>query len=286
VIAAVLASAVLHATWNFLLRRAGGSNVVLALSKVAEAVALFPIAAWVVVSSGMPPTRYVPVVLVATVLATVNYAALSAAYRRADLSLVYPVARGAVFLFLPVLGFLVFGEDLGPRGWIALALIIGGIALLPLKAFTRESAGEVIAHLRSTAVGLALIAALATASYTIWDKLAVGFLDPLLYFYGYTVLLAAVFGVVLARTPSAEVRSAWRKHLLSVVAIGLFNAGAYLLILWALRDGMATQILAIRQLSIPIGVLLGWRLLDERLTPARVIGALLITAGCGLAAVI
>lgn len=285
-IAAVLASAVLHATWNFLLRRAGGSNIVLALSKVAEAVVLLPITAWVLSSSGMPPARYVPVVLVATVLATINYAALSAAYRRADLSLVYPVARGAVFLFLPLLGFLVFREALGPRGWMALALIIGGIALLPLRAFDRASAKEVIGHLRSTAVGLALVAALATASYTIWDKLAVGFLEPLLYFYGYTVLLAVVFGGVLVRAPRGEVRAAWRRHPVSVVVIGLFNAGAYLLILGALRDGMATQVLAVRQLSIPIGVLLGWRLLDERVTPARALGAILITAGCGLAALL
>jgi uncharacterized membrane protein len=49
---------------------------------------------------------------------------------------------------------------------------------------------------------------------------------------------------------------------------------------------MATQVLAVRQLSIPIGVILGWQLLRERLTPARAIGALMITAGCALAAAI
>jgi uncharacterized membrane protein len=68
--------------------------------------------------------------------------------------------------------------------------------------------------------------------------------------------------------------------------IGLLNAGAYLLVLAALRTGMATQVLAVRQLSIPIGVVLGWQLLRERLTMARAIGALMITAGCALAAAI
>lgn len=284
---AVLASAALHALWNFLLRRAGGSTVVLALSKVAEATCLLPVAVWVWRSSGTPlPSRYVPVVAVATMLALGNYLALAGAYRRADLSLVYPVARGAVFFFLPVLGLIVFSERIGVVGWASLVLIVLGIAMLPLEAFTLDAVRRVSTQLRSRAIGLALIAALCTAGYTTWDKIAVGFLDPFLYFYGYTVLLAGWFGVTLLRTPRVEVKAAWKQYPISIVSIGLLNAFAYLLILAALRDGMATQVLAVRQLSIPIGVVLGWQLLRERLTPARAIGALFVTAGCALAALI
>ncbi len=278
---AVVLSAALHATWNFLLRRAGGSNTVLALSKVAEAALLLPIAAVLWRSSGMDlDGRFAMAVTVATGLALANYAALAAAYRRADLSLVYPVARGGVFLFLPLLGFLAFGERPGPRGWLSLALIVGGILLLPLRTLDRGSVREMTRHLRSAAIGLALVAAAATAGYTVWDKYSVGFLNPFLYFYGYTLLLALWFAATLARTPRAEVRGQWRAHPVSIVMIGLLNAGAYYLILLALRDGMATQVLAVRQLSIPIGVGLGWRLLGESLTPSRALGAALITAGC------
>lgn len=110
---AVILSAALHALWNFLLRRAGGSNTVLALSKVAEAVVLLPLAGVVLLSSRERPLAlFVPAIIIAAILALANYAALAAAYRRADLSLVYPVARGGVFLFLPLLGFLVFDERL------------------------------------------------------------------------------------------------------------------------------------------------------------------------------
>jgi drug/metabolite transporter (DMT)-like permease len=287
VIAAVLASAALHAIWNFLLRRAGGGNLIVGLSKVAEAILLIPVVG-VMLWSGvaLPPARYVPVVCVATVLALANYAALSAAYRLGDLSLVYPIARGATFLFLPVLGLLVFAERIGTIGWLALALIVGGIALLPLGGFDKASVRELGGQLRSRAVLFAGCAALATACYTIWDKYAVGFLDPFLYFYGYTLLLALSFGVVIARAERGAVHAAWRKQPVSIVMIGLLNAGAYLLVLAALRTGMATQVLAVRQLSIPIGVVLGWQLLRERLTMARAIGALMITAGCALAAAI
>jgi drug/metabolite transporter (DMT)-like permease len=282
---AVILSAALHAIWNFLLRRAGGSNTVVALSKVAEAVLLFPLAAAVFLSSGtLPPSQFIPAIVVAAVLALANYAALAAAYRRADLSLVYPVARGGVFLFLPLLGLIVFGERLEPSGWLALALIVGGITFLPLRAFDRASLGEMRRCVRERFIGFALMAAAATAAYTVWDKYSIARLDLVLYFYGYTLLLAIWFSVMLARTPRAEVQEQLRKHPVSIVMIGLLNAGAYMLVLIALRGETATQVLAVRQLSIPIGVFLGWRLLREQLTPPRVLGSALITTGCILAA--
>ena len=284
---AVILSAALHAIWNYLLRRAGGSSIVAALSIVAEAVLLLPPATAVLIASGgIPVGWFLSAIVVAAALALANYAALMAAYRRADLSLAYPVARGGVFLFLPLLGFIVFDERLDARGWLALAMIVAGIMLLPLTRFDRPALGELGRHLRDRAMGFALLAAAATAAYTIWDKFAIGFLDTFLYFSGYTVLLGLWFAVALIRAPREEVRDQARKHSVAIVIIGVLIAASYLLVLIALRDGMATQVLAVRQLSIPIGVLLGWRLLRESLTAPRLIGSSLITAGCVLSALI
>lgn len=286
--AAVVLSAALHAIWNYLLRRAGGSRTVAALSIVAEAVLLLPLGLVVLFSSGgsMPVLGFLGAIAVAAALALANYAALMAAYRRADLSLAYPVARGGVFLFLPLLGFVVFGERIDGRGWFALALIVGGIMMLPLTRFNRQALGELGRHLRERAVGYALLAAAATAGYTIWDKYAIQSLDTFLYFAGYTVLLGLWFALALLRSPRDEVRDEFRRHSVSIVVIGILIAVSYLLVLVALRDGASTQVLAVRQLSIPIGVLLGWRLLRESVTGPRVIGSSLITAGCILAALL
>jgi len=283
--AAVILSAALHAIWNFLLRRAGGSRTVAALSIVVEALLLLPLAIFVVLSSGgVPILKFLPAIVVAAALALGNYAALMAAYRRADLSLAYPVARGGVFLFLPLLGFLVFDERLDGRGWLAVGMIVTGIMLLPLARFDRRALGDLGRHLRGSAMGYALLAAAATAGYTIWDKYSIGFLDTFLYFAGYTVLLGLWFAVVLTREPRDEVRAQLRTHSTTIVLIGLLIAASYLLVLIALRDGMSTQVLAVRQLSIPIGVLLGWRLLRETLSVPRALGSVLITGGCLLAA--
>ena len=258
-----------------------------ALSIVAEAVVLLPLAIVVLFSSGsVAVLPFLGAIIVAAALALANYAALMAAYRRADLSLAYPVARGGVFLFLPLLGFLVFGERLDGRGWLALAMIVTGIMMLPLDRFDRRSLGTLARHLRERAMGFALLAAASTAGYTVWDKYAIQSLDTFLYFAGYTVLLGWWFSVALARAPRAEVREALRLHAVSILVIGILIAASYLLVLIALREGASTQVLAVRQLSIPVGVLLGWRLLRESMTPPRVIGSAMITAGCVLAAAI
>jgi len=286
-VTAVILSAALHAIWNYLLRRAGGSRTVAALSIVAESILLLPLAVVILVSSGgIPVGRFVPAIVVGALLALGNYAALMAAYRTADLSLAYPVARGGVFLFLPLLGFIVFGERLDVRGWLALGLIVTGIMMLPLSRFDRAALGELGRHLRDRAMGFALLAAASTAGYTVWDKFAIGYLDTYLYLTGYTVLLGMWFALSLVRAPRDEVREQLRAHSWRIVTIGVLIAASYLLVLVALRNGMSTQVLAVRQLSIPIGVVLGWRLLRESLTLPRAIGSSLITAGCILAALL
>lgn len=283
--AAVILSAVLHALWNYLLRRAGGSTTVAALGIVAEALMLAPVALIVFYSSGgLRWGSFLPAVAVGAALALANYEALMAAYRRGDMSLVYPVARGGVFLFLPLLGFVVFGERLDGRGWLAVLLIVAGIMLLPLARFDRHSLGRMGRHLRERAIVYALLAAASTAGYTIWDKYAIGFLDTFLYFAGYSILLGLWFAGVLARQPRHEVRRQLRLYRLTIPTIGFFIAASYLLVLLALREGISTHVLAVRQLSIPIGVWLGWRFLGESLTRPRAIGSALITAGCALAA--
>lgn len=281
---AVILSAVLHAIWNFLLRRAGGQAIVAALGIVTEGILLVPLAAWVWYSSGGPPLLpFLGATVIAALLALANYEALMAAYRRADMSIVYPAARGGVFFFLPLLGFLVFGERLDARGWLSVALIIMGIILLPLARLDRQAFREVGSHLRGRVMTLSLLAAASTAAYTIWDKYSIGFLDTMLYFAGYTVLVALWFLGVLVRAPREAVREQVRAHGGTILVIGICIAASYLLVLLALRTGVTTQVLAVRQLSIPIGVMLGWRLLGESLSAPRILGSTMITAGCILA---
>src|SRR5262245_26738445 len=104
----VTISTATHAYWNYLLKRAGGGDIFVALSKVAEAVLFAPVFALVALSDARTTSGMWPLVVVGAALVLVNYAALSRAYAGGDLAVVYPVSRAGALLFLPALGYLVF----------------------------------------------------------------------------------------------------------------------------------------------------------------------------------
>lgn len=283
----VFVSAFTHAYWNYLLKRSGGGQVIVGLTKIAE-VALFA-PAFIVVALPQVVTNWRvlwPLAIVGAALTLTNYVMLGLAYARADLSAVYPISRGGVLLFLPVLGFLVFGERIDLVGGLALALIVTGIVVLQLPSLSWAAArGLATTMLTSASTGFALIAAAAAAGYTVWDKRSVTTIAPFTYFYSYTLLVAAAYGVHIARRHGLGVaREEWRGHRSPIVQIGFFNTVTYLLVLFALRSGTSSYVVALRQLSVAFGAVLGWRLLGERLNPARLWGTGCIVAGTLLVA--
>ncbi|HVE80050.1 MAG TPA: DMT family transporter [Gemmatimonadaceae bacterium] len=281
----VLASSVIHAYWNFLLKRSGGGPAFVGLSKVLEVAAFAPVFALWALPGAREHLDAWPVVVVGALLTLANYAALARAYQLGDLAVAYPVARGSTLLFLPFLGFLVFAERLSAVGWLSIACIVVGIVVLQLPALTREAVLSLGPSFRNPSVVFAMAAGLAAAGYTVWDKRAVQRLPAFTYFYAYTAIVAAAYaGFVYRRYPRAEVRAEWRTHWWPMLQVAVCNTIAYLLVLGALRSGTSSYVIALRQLSIAIGAVMGWRLLGERFGAARRLGVGLIVLGCLLVA--
>jgi drug/metabolite transporter (DMT)-like permease len=283
----VLLATVSHAYWNFLLKRAGGGQRFVGLSKIAEVIMFAPVFAilgWNEATAHL--SLLLPLIVVGAGLTLLNYVMLGVAYQRADLTYVYPISRGAILLFVPALGYLVFGEHLDARGWIAIVMILGGIGVLSLTELTLTEGRLLLRRMWTNAgTGFALLAAGAAAGYTIWDKRAVGFFQPFTYFYAYGVIVALAYGVYLFRvhgTPA--LRAELAVHAWPIAQVGFLNTVTYVLVLFALRSGVSSYVIAIRQLSIAFGALLGWRLLGEQFGAPRRIGVALIVVGTMLVA--
>jgi drug/metabolite transporter (DMT)-like permease len=282
-LAIVVASTFTHAYWNFLLKRAGGAATFIALSKVAEVVCFAPIFLWLGTRTHDWSFGVVGLIGVGAALVLFNYGALGKAYAAGDLSFVYPISRAAILLFLPALGFAVFRERLTIVGWLSVACIVVGIALLQLPAFTMNAVRSSAARLNNESVAYSLGAALSAAIYTVWDKHAVQTVTPFLYFYGYTLLVAVLYSAfVWRRAQSAEIARVWSAHRSSIVQVGIFNTVTYLLVLFALRSGTSSYVVALRQLSIVWGALLGNFLLGEALPTPRRVGLATLVIGCVL----
>jgi drug/metabolite transporter (DMT)-like permease len=258
-LALALASAVVHAAWNAVLADAEDPQAATAVALLAGALAFAPVAAltWDVAGSVAP---YVT----ASAIAELAYIALlAAAYARAELSLVYPIARGTA----PVLVLLVAGVTGAQQALGVLLVGAGVIAVRGLRA-----AGSS----RDLAMALGIAACIAT--YTVIDRTGLHHAAAMPYLELELAPVAIVYAVILG---AARVRAAvsWRALL---AGVGLF--GAYGLVLLALREAPAAAVAAVRETSVVFAVAFAALFLGERVGPARALGAVGVAAGVALVA--
>jgi drug/metabolite transporter (DMT)-like permease len=278
--AAVAASSVTHAYWNFLFKRAGGGQAFVTLSKCVEALMLTPIFVGIGIGASPDLLTHWPLPVFGAVLVLLNYVMLARAYESGNLALIYPISRGAILAFLPPAGLMVLGERISPLGGVGLGIIMLGIALMPLSELSWSAVVDAFGR-RNGGVGFALCAALFGALYTVWSKRAVGVLPVFEYFYAYTALTALAM-LMFAPRLKRSFREVWREHWWAITRVAALNSGAYLLVLAALGDGVSSYLIAIRQLSIVWRVLLGRYLLREAVSMPQKFGVAMLIAGCAL----
>jgi drug/metabolite transporter (DMT)-like permease len=274
-LALVLTSAVFHATWNLLAKRAGADFVFLWLAFVVGAIVYAPFAIAIVVI-GQPHLEWITLafVLVAVCLQTLYAGTLTAGYRAGDLSLVYPIARASGPLIATVGAIAIFGERPTPLAiGGALAIVTGALVLTGDPRALRSSGA-------GTAVGFAFATGVVIATYTLWDKTAVSGLlvPPLLYDWSICV------GQVLVLTPLAmrrgeAVHTAWTRHRAEVIGVGILTRLAYILVLTALVVSPVSYVAPAREIGILIGAVLGARVLAEGHAVQRGIGAAAMVVG-------
>jgi drug/metabolite transporter (DMT)-like permease len=257
-----LAAAGFHALWNLLLARAPDVEAAAAVALLVAEIAFIPLA--IVVwhaDSGVWPW------LVGSGLFELAYFTLLAtAYRKAPLSVVYPVARGGA----PVL---VLAVSLGTT-WLQAGGVLLVVAGVLLVRGLREANG----------IGLALGLAIATciAGYTLVDNSGIEHANPVTYLelsmIGPTVLYAGA--VARLKGPGAIRRAVGP----ATVVAGLATFVAYGFVLAALSRASAASVAAVRETSVVVAAALAAIVLKERVGPVRIAGAVLVVAGVALVA--
>jgi len=262
--ALALGAAFLHALWNLVLARERDPEAATAVAICASVVAFAPVAVivWDVDS------RVWPFVAVTSLLQLVYFALLASAYRRAELSFVYPIARGLAPVLVLLVGVVVLG--LGAGAGQAAGVCFVGVGMRGVGD-RRDVAGG----------ALALAIATAIASYTLVDKYGIRYANPIVYLE--LGMAPAALGALLlvAALPSGGMRLRAAARPTPAVA-GVVSFVAYVLVLAALARAPAASVAAVRETSVLIAVALAAPTLGERVGPARVAGAALIVAGIAL----
>ena len=212
-----------------------------------------------------------PFVAASSTLEVGYFALLAAAYRRAELSVVYPLARGLAPV-LVLIGAVAFtGAHTSAAQVCGVLLVAGGILLV--RGLRRAQAQGAI---------FGLVIACVIASYTVVDKHGVAHAAPLPYLELISVFMALGYAgwFVVARGASALRAAADTRSLVAGVA----TFAAYALVLAALRLAPAASVSAVRESSVLIATVLAALVLNERVSRTRLAGAALVVGGIALLA--
>jgi drug/metabolite transporter (DMT)-like permease len=267
--ALALASAFLHALWNLLLAREQDPEAATAVAMAASVVVFAPVA--VLVWDGVD-ARVWPFIAVTAVLQLGYFVLLSAAYRRAELSFFYPVARGVAPVLVLLVGVVALG--VGASAAQAAGVCLVGLGVLLVRGLGHGDAA-------SLTFGLALASVI--AAYTLVDKHGIAYASPLVYLELGMVPAALGYLLFAFALPSGRARVHRAVRTVPVTA-GVITFLAYALVLAALQRAPAASVAAVRETSVVIVAVLAAPLLGERVGPMRLAGALVVVAGVALLA--
>jgi drug/metabolite transporter (DMT)-like permease len=285
VIALVLVSAGLHVAWNVRLKTAGDPLRAATVGMLAASAGIVPVGvvAWWIAGRPSLPPEGVALGVVSGVIETGYFVLLSAAYRRGDLSVVYPIARGTAPVLAVAVGVGLLGERLGIAGSLGVAALLAGFLLLqqPWRAFRGHRAFD-------PSIAFALATGVMIAAYSAVDRVGTRLIDPLPY--AAILWVTASIGLVLWNrfVVGGEVFAGGPAQIRSAAIGGWLTLVAYLLVLWALSVAPLSGVAPLRESAAVFAAAWGSVRLGEAVdrgdTLLRVGGSALIVVGALLLA--
>ncbi|WP_028102414.1 EamA family transporter [Pseudoduganella violaceinigra] len=276
VVAVVLCGALLHASWNALVK--AGRDPFFSTVLLTSGAALLSLATLPFLTQ--PAAASWPFVVASTVIHYAYYGLLAAAYRHGDMSHAYPLMRGSAPLLVAASSVPLLGEHLSLTQYAAVACICGGIF-----GATRavSAAGGTAPTSRRRSTGYALLNALLIAAYTLVDGVGARASGaPAAYVMWLHVLsgtgLLAWCVVRCPREFKDYAKQYWRAGILG----GAGKLGAYGLALWAMTLAPVAAVAALRETSILFAALIARFFLSERISHKRAMAISAIAAGAVL----
>jgi phosphonate utilization associated putative membrane protein len=273
VVLIVLVGALLHASWNALIKRGGDKSLDTALIHVMGVFVAIPLVATV----GFPRAEAWPYLIASLVTHIGYYIALVGAYKHGELGLTYPVMRGLAPLLVACTSATLIGESLASTAWLGVIGISLGVVTVGLSRSAATS-GHPGKALRYALANAAIIAV-----YTLIDGLGVRASGNALSYIAALVLFDGIpfFMIVMwrRRERHAEVFAYMAKRWPFALVGSVASTGSYGIALWAMTRAPVASVAALRETSVLFAAVIGALWLKERFGLQRALGTALIVAG-------
>lgn len=272
ILLAVLAGALLHASWNALIKWEPDKPAAAVAIAVGAGLVALPVA----LLSQLPLSPSWPLILFSAVIHVLYFALVGYALRHADLGVAYPLTRGSAPAFTAILAAVWLGENLALSGWLAVGAIAAGVVTLSADALLRGG-------LTARAAVLAFTNAAVVVAYTLVDgvgaRLAGNAVSYVSWMMAGTGLLIALFALVFRRS---EVKAMERGFWIRALVGGALSIASYGIAIWAMTKAPIGLVAALRETSVLFAAILGVLIFGERFGPKRWAALVLIVIGIGL----
>ena len=281
-LALVILAGFIHACWNIAAKKAGGDVRFSFFTSVVMMVFWAPVGLWLAWQQ-MPAWGWTEYGLVAaSALAhTIYFIVLLRGYRKADLTVVYPLARGSGPLLSSLVAIVLLGEQISALGLTGIVGVVLGVFLIAGgPGLFRSSHDEATRKRIRKGMLYGVLTGVFIATYTVIDGYAVKIvlMSPILVDYiGNFARLALLLPPVLR--DHQEARVLWRRQWKYATFVGIISPVSYVLVLYAMQVAPLSHVAPAREVSMLFAALIGGQLLGEGDRLARLLGAACIGYG-------
>ena len=265
----VLLAALLHASWNALVKTTNDRLLTIASIHLIAAMAGIGL----IFNTSPPNSASYPYIALSTVIHWGYYIFLAGAYRVGDLSQVYPIARGCAPLLVAGAGILLAKEYLTGFALGGISLACFGIVLLSCeKGLPWKENRKLLIFGFATGLSIAL--------YTVVDGLGVRQSGEPLAYIGWLLMIEGLtFSSFIYLLRRQELFQHWKLGWSRLVFGGLTSAGAYGIVVYVMNANPMAIVSALREVSVILAAIIGTLVLKESFGKFRLVAAFIITTG-------
>jgi len=274
----VIMAAFLHSGWNFFLKKSLDKLTYIWSFLLVSLVFYSPMFFYYWVRADIAMEGWLCIIATG-LLHLLYFTFMSGAYERGDLSLVYPISRGAGPLLVPLLAVLFLHEKIYPLGALGIALIVLGIYVIHLRSFAFNSFVEPFHAVKDSASAWAIMTGLTIAGYSLVDKVGVGFVEPPLYIYIMLLIVVVLLTPFVLTKKREALKKEWRCNRNNILALGVVVLLTYMMVLFAFRISKVSYVVAVREVSIVLSTIYGLVWLKEQHVMQKMTGSVIIALG-------
>jgi uncharacterized membrane protein len=267
----IVFAAMMHSGWNFFTKKSEANKIaILWFGWLVAGIIMLPITL-IQTDLSQFQTSWIPYMILTAIFHAGYLYSLGRSYSIGEMSLIYPISRG-IGIFITICVMLMFGiEELSAQGLLGVIFLILGIISVALKRFRDLE--------KRAAMKLAVRVGIFVSLYSITDKLSLAVIPPLFYITTMFLSTALIMWPVIKYRIKGDMYSVIMHHKTYSASIGLVSFFTYFLILLAMRDSLASYVVALREVSIVFGSVLGMWLLREESNKRKILGIISIVIG-------